>query len=105
MLERVVIDARKLGDGGIGVYIENLVDGLLYQQLNKIFLITSFGQKIPSRWQAKLEQGKLEVVCDKAIKYSFSEYFIMPLRVRSIFQNSLLHFPHYTVPFFVASKL
>ena len=29
MAIRLVLDARKLGDGGIGVYIENLVDGLL----------------------------------------------------------------------------
>ncbi len=26
---KILLDARKLGDGGIGVYIENLVDGLL----------------------------------------------------------------------------
>lgn len=99
MPNNVVIDARKLGDGGIGVYIENLVDGLIQAKVfDKITLIISpnCNSTALTRWTSKVQ-----LVEDSAKKYSFSEYFLMPLRLKSVFANSLVHFPHYTVPFFL----
>ena len=93
---RLVIDARKLGDGGIGAYIESLVDGLVQAKVfEKIQLIVSKNTK-QTRWL-----DDVELIEESAGKYSFAEYFLMPIRLRSVFANSVVHFPHYTVPFFL----
>ncbi|MCB0360540.1 MAG: glycosyltransferase family 4 protein, partial [Bdellovibrionales bacterium] len=105
----VVIDARKVGDGGIGVYIENLVDGLLdlglidAGELDLHLLVTpefEFG-KGSSEVQACAERwrGKVQTVVEYAKKYSLSEYLQIGRRHRALFRKAdVFHAPHYTLP-------
>jgi len=100
---RILLDGRKLGDGGIGIYIQNLIDGLLLERARgfplEITLIVSeskdpVSQNILNSWK-----GKLKVVKDGAKKYSSDEYFMMPRRLRSVIAESdVYHSPHYTLP-------
>lgn len=123
---RVLLDIRKLGDGGIGVYIENLVDGLLelkeYRGENialtllvEAHLLSQFnalnGKPVESPdngvLAAKLAAllrwaSAVQLVGETAGKYSFSEYFLLALRKKDIFRkHDVFHIPHYTLPFFV----
>jgi glycosyltransferase involved in cell wall biosynthesis len=115
MAIKILLDARKLGDGGIGVYIENLVDGFL--ELKTLFnlpyqltLLVSekadckeslgvFCQvgKCIKRWT-----GKVDFVKDSSPKYSVREYLLMPLRHRNLInKHDVFHSPHYTLPYFI----
>lgn len=100
VFSRIVIDARKLGDGGIGVYTQNLITALYESNLFKIAILAS--DKVIKEKTKTIEawQG-IEVVVDNSKKYSFSESFILPIKHRKKLENSILHFPHYTVPFFL----
>lgn len=106
---RILIDIRKLGDGGIGVYIENLIDGLLASSddLELSLLVDPrivhekvaplFGEYsgVISRWKERAE-----LISEKAPKYSLSEYFGIGRRHRRLIsQLDLYHSPHYTLPF------
>ena len=100
---RLLLDGRKLGDGGIGVYIQNLVDGLILERARgfpiEITLIVS--ESFNSATTKTLDgwKGKLRVVKDGARKYSSDEYLMMPRRLRSIIEESdVYHSPHYTLP-------
>lgn len=109
---RILLDARKLGDGGIGRYVENLVDGLLeLRQSGEIsFSLTMFvspaalcGDRVLDerlrRWQ-----GKVRFIPESARKYSLDEYLGLSLRQRHELRNhDLFHSPHYTLPFFVGA--
>ncbi len=99
----LLIDARKLGDGGIGIYIENLVEGLLGEIRNgfplRIRLITpptlkGDGAAALARWG-----DKVSIVEDSARKYSFDEHFFLPRRLKGAFRDAeIFHSPHYTLP-------
>ncbi len=102
----VLLDARKLGDGGIGVYLENLIDGFieLEDSETKISLLVapeffkkdSFSE-MRNRWE-----NKLDIIPEPAAKYSFSEYLLLAKRQREVLKNvQLFHSPHYTLPFFL----
>ncbi|MCB0325126.1 MAG: glycosyltransferase family 4 protein [Bdellovibrionales bacterium] len=102
----VLLDARKLGDGGIGTYLENLVDGFL--ELNELHgerialtLLVSPGDAA-KRHQALFErwQRSVRMVEEPAPKYSFAEYFLLARRHRALCASvDLFHSPHYTLPF------
>ena len=106
---RVFLDARKLGDGGIGAYIENVVDGLLdfSAEESPVFEFTLLApsvedsKKCPTISSALGRWGRdVSVIYDSTPKYSLREYFAMPLRYRSeLATHDLFHSPHYTLPF------
>ncbi|MCB0359807.1 MAG: glycosyltransferase family 4 protein, partial [Bdellovibrionales bacterium] len=97
---RVVLDARKLGDGGIGVYIENLIEGLLGLPDDgrpELSLIVN-DEGDTSRWGSFVEP-----IVSPARKYSLDEYLVMPLRLRDILKRAdVFHAPHYTLPYFLS---
>ena len=106
---KILIDARKLGDGGIGVHIENLVDSLLNLEqfksgtskisllVNPSYLDGSNTENPLSRWK-----GQADFYPEASAKYSFGEYFLMPLRNRALINShDIYHSPHYTLPFFI----
>lgn len=105
----VVLDARKLGDGGIGVYLENLIAGLLEVAENrssKFFLsiLVESEKAVTGSLRNCLDRfsSLVQIVEDRTAKYSFSEYFLLPLRHRRLLKSaSLFHSPHYTLPFFL----
>ncbi|MBL7661192.1 glycosyltransferase family 4 protein [bacterium] len=97
---RILIDARKLGDGGIGTYIQNLIDGMIslrdkaQTNLRYSILIGKHTQ-VPARWH-----GAVEVYETNEGKYSLAEYCLLARRNREIFKrHELFHSPHYTLPY------
>ncbi|MFN4896756.1 MAG: glycosyltransferase family 4 protein [Pseudomonadota bacterium] len=89
---RLLLDGRKLGDGGIGVYIENTVRGLL--DLGGINLTV-----IASQTQAERVPWRSEVswFYDSSKQYSLGEYILLPRRI-DFSAYDLYHSPHYTLP-------
>jgi len=115
-MTRLLIDARKLGDGGIGTYIENLVDGLLGLEdfvsgtwslgllVAPIALSNLKSDVATERDQASLAlrrwSERVEFHREPSGKYSISEYCLLPLRQKRVLRNyDLYHSPHYTLPF------
>jgi len=104
---RVVVDARKLGDGGIGTYIENLVDGLLElegQDRGRLSVSLLVAPDVPPHVGQVLRrwQDRVKVYSEGAPKYSLREYLTVGVFKRSLLrENSLYHSPHYTLPFFL----
>ena len=124
MALKILLDARKLGHGGIGVYLENLVSGLLYlpafvdgrcelslivnkedpalRQWGKdnglgVFVGECLVEKLSSQWNSRVN-----LIFDKARGYSLDELFAMPYRLRSeIAKHDLFHCPHYVLPHFI----
>ena len=87
---RVLLDARKLGDGGIGRYTQNLMTGLL--DTDEIELTVLCRSDISDTFTG--------VCCliDSAKSYSLDEYLLLAKRIDwSAFD--LYHNPHYTLPF------
>lgn len=90
---KVLLDARKLGDGGIGIYIQNLIAGLLCSHEVDLTLLVSSDKKsfVPS---AKL----LNLIEDNSKSYSFDEMFHLSKRI-DFSRFDLFHVPHYTLPY------
>lgn len=107
MSETIVVDARKLADGGIGTYIQNMVEGMLALRSAdildaKLCLLIPEASMLCSRAGAFLSRISWEVECveERAAKYSAAEYLLLPLRQRALCKSAaLFHSPHYTLPF------
>lgn len=105
----VFIDGRKLGDGGIGVFIELLISGLLSHEENKsklhILVTTDFSitrKDLVDKWQGR----GLNIHTDDTPKYSLRELFLLPLKWRSLIKSCEYYFsPHYVVPYFIPAKI
>jgi glycosyltransferase involved in cell wall biosynthesis len=106
---RLIIDARKLLDGGIGRYINNLLSGFVAAEFfsngtfEKVGVILSpAGAKaVTSSEQSALFSawaGKVEIYCDKAKPYSIDEYVNLARRL-PLDSYHVFHSPHYTLPF------
>ncbi len=90
---RIVIDGRKLGDGGIGVYIDNLVRGLLEVGGAEVALIARPGIR------EKVDYGsEVHWIFDSAAPYSVDEMFLLGRRL-NLSGYDLFHAPHYTLPY------
>lgn len=90
---RVLLDARKLGDGGIGVYLENLAAGLSLRGDVRLTLVGDAAQIRQYPWSASVQ-----IIEDAARPYSLDELFLMPRRLK-LKDFDLFHSPHYTLPF------
>ncbi len=102
----VLLDARKLGDGGIGIYIENLVDGLLALRREnaaeiELRLLVNPGFESDLRLDAvRRWQGEVSFHLEKAQKYSAQEYLRLSHTQRELLAEvDLFHSPHYTLPY------
>ena len=97
---QILLDARKLGDGGIGVYLQNLVDGLLALRQSgeiafELSMLVSPEALSIARWQ-----GQVELIAERSGKYSIAEYLLLARRQRvALAKRPLFHSPHYTLPF------
>lgn len=108
---RLLIDARKLGDGGIGVYLENLLCGLLeLKNANELdlklsLLISSKAAKNNCRLASlftELQSVGISLIEDSTKPYSFSEYFSLARKRAQLFaEHDIFHSPHYTLPYFI----
>lgn len=90
---RLLIDGRKLGDGGIGVYIENAIIGLL--QLGGVE-VTVIGS--PSYDKSPSWVSAVDWIASDARQYSFKEYFLLARGI-DFSKFDIFHAPHYTLPF------
>ena len=90
---RLLLDGRKIGDGGIGVYIDNTVRGLLELGGVEISVIAAPGRSQGITWRQSVEW-----ISDSSKPYSISEYLLMPRRV-DFSRYDIFHTPHYTLPF------
>jgi len=88
---RVILDGRKLGDGGIGVYISNLITGFIKNGQVDLTVLTT-----PER--SKLLPSGVKTVLDKAKNYSIDELFLMPKRL-NLENYDLFHSPHFILPY------
>lgn len=97
---RVVLDARKLGDGGIGVYIANVI-AALDKVAGREIELTAIVSPLDAAKLPTIENGlNLRLVADNARKYSLDELWGMPRRIRAVLENShVFHAPHYTLPY------
>ncbi len=112
MAAHIVIDARKLGDFGIGVYIENLIRGLAELQQSGVIdvrltllvppLFLEAGAPVAvQQFIAEIDKGAV-FVAEPAGKYSFSELFLLTRRQRPhLAMADLYHSPHFTLPYFI----
>ena len=90
---KVLLDGRKLGDGGIGVYIDNLIRGFLEVGNVDLSVLTS-----QARVNTLEFRDRVNWVFDEAAPYSVDEMLFMPRRV-DFAKFDLFHSPHYTLPF------
>ncbi|RME57267.1 MAG: hypothetical protein D6780_08730, partial [Candidatus Dadabacteria bacterium] len=91
---KVLLDARKISDGGIGSYTVNLAEALINSGKVNLTLIVRKKNSLPFfSWLKKVSLLELDIK-----PYSVEEMFVMPYKLE---QNSfdLLHVPHYTLPF------
>lgn len=90
---RVLIDARKTGDGGIGVYIDNLIHGLCSLPQVDVTVVTRDSRAASRSWFPRIT-----AIFDEARPYSWDEYFGMTKRI-DFRRFDLFHVPHFTLPF------
>ncbi len=90
---RILLDGRKLGDGGIGVYIDSTVRGLLERGGFDLTVIAKPGQCERASWKQEVSW-----LYDNARPYSLAEYLLLARRV-DFTAYDLFHSPHYTLPF------
>jgi alpha-1,3-rhamnosyl/mannosyltransferase len=104
----VLLDARKLGDGGIGTYLESLIEGILLltaegeADVLLSLLVEPGFRKVAAAERLEAWHEVLLLIPEPANKYSLSEYLRLAGRHRLRIECSdLFHTPHYTLPFFL----
>lgn len=90
----VLIDARKILDGGIGVYTQNLVADLRARNI-PVALLGDADSCNRFSWASSVR-----ILKETAQPYSADELFSLARRV-PFREFSLFHVPHYTLPFHV----
>ena len=89
---RVLLDGRKLGDGGIGVYTENLIEGLL--EIGGVSLTVIYRNEAA---RGAPYANRISWVYDRARPYSLDELLFMSGRI-DFSQFDVFHTPHYVLP-------
>ena len=90
---RLLLDGRKLRDGGIGVYTENLITGLL--EVGGVAITVLYRDE---RCLKAPYAGKVSWILDNAPSYSLDEMLFMPRRV-DFTSFDIFHSPHYVLPY------
>lgn len=92
-LTRVLIDARKLGDGGIGVYVDNLIRGLCEIGGLEVTALVKPGAE--ARFPLPQE---VSLISDDSPCYSLDELLFLGRRIDWT-KYDLFHTPHYVLPY------
>jgi alpha-1,3-rhamnosyl/mannosyltransferase len=93
---RLLLDGRKLKDGGIGVYTDNLIRGLL--EVGGVSITVLYGDE---RCRDVQYAGEVEWLWDPASPYSIDEMLSMPSRI-DFSRYDIFHTPHYMLPYRVS---
>ncbi len=97
---RVLLDARKIFDGGIGVYIRNLIAGLVESKTVDLSLLVMESEIGSSRLSNQPWLSEVKLVPQNIKPYSLAEMFQLGRKI-SPKEYDLFHVPHYTLPYFV----
>lgn len=89
----VLVDARKINDGGIGVYTRNLIAGMLAGGKTRVTALVKPDDNLPPSWQ-----DAVRLIVDQAKPYSLDELWNLAKRI-DFSGIDLFHIPHYTLPF------
>lgn len=89
---RVLLDARKMHDGGIGVYIQNLVEALADRPDVQLTLLGPRQDTISTAWAKRVS-----VIPNTTRSYSLGELFSLN-RIAAASVFDVWHSPHYTLP-------
>jgi glycosyltransferase involved in cell wall biosynthesis len=90
---RVLFDGRKLGHGGIGVYAENLIGGLVETPGVNVVVAGD-----PGRIESYPWADAVAIIPELTPLYSVGELFSLGARLNSI-PCDVFHTPHYVLPF------
>lgn len=90
---RLLLDGRKLKDGGIGVYTDNLISGLL--EVGGVSITVLYGDE---RCRDVPYAEQVEWLRDPARPYSLDEMLSMASRI-DLSRYDIFHTPHYMLPY------
>ena len=90
---RLLLDGRKLRDGGIGVYTDNLITGLL--EIGGVDITVIYGDE---RCREVPYASRVGWLFDPAPPYSMNEMFSMSSRI-DFSCYDIFHTPHYMLPY------
>lgn len=94
---RIAIDGRKIGDGGIGVYVEHLIAELSTRPEVDLTVLTSSVRKRPPALGRDIPP-QVRVVPTAIAPFSFGEMFRLGAIIDSLGVD-LYHSPHFCLPF------
>lgn len=95
---RVLIDGRKLCDGGIGVYISNLLAGLSERSDVSVGVVLSPTVHAKPEIRRTKWYERVEVIEDAAKLYSYDEMMRLPQRL-PFNRFDVFHEPHFILPY------
>jgi glycosyltransferase involved in cell wall biosynthesis len=90
---RLLLDGRKLKDGGIGVYTDNLISGLL--EVGGVSITVLYGD---DRCRDVPYAAEVDWLKDSARPYSLDEMLSMASRI-DLSRYDIFHTPHYMLPY------
>lgn len=90
---RVLIDARKLNHGGIGVYLDNLITSLIALGSPSVAVLADPAIVKSFEWV-----DSVEVIEERSKLYSLDELIRLPKRV-NFASFDIYHTPHYLLPY------
>ncbi len=97
---KIIIDARKISDFGIGEYIRQLLVNYNKYINNDEYLILV---KNKDEFPLKLNSNFRLISTDTGL-YSLKELFYLGLFINGL-KGDIIHFPHFTVPLFIKGRV
>lgn len=101
-MTKIILDARKLNDYGIGEYITNLFPAIINSGKFDLKLI------IPDKYNLNLDNfsgiSGTDIIRVKSTNYSIKEHFEIPYSVSRL-KDYYYFSPHYIFPWFLRNKL
>jgi len=94
---KILLDARKIQDYGIGVYIQNLFQGIVSREEFECRVIHLKGTEA-------LELPQKSIIEVSTRNYDIREHVEIPFKARK-FRDYYYFSPHYVYPLFISQKL
>ncbi len=101
-MKKIILDARKLNDYGIGEYIKNLFPSIINSEHFESKIIFSNEEIINPNLFGELDQD--DVIRVKSPNYSLREHFEIPNAVSHL-KDHYYFSPHYVFPYFLKNEL
>ncbi len=101
-MKKIILDARKLNDYGIGEYIKTLFPAIATSENFDTRIILNKNSNSISKVFGGLHKDK--IIYSKYSNYTIGEHFEIPRKVSSI-KDFYYFSPHYLFPYFLKNKL